>query len=976
MDFLLRMWATLLIALRRLLAQRWLALATALGLIASVALIMSIPLYSDAVYYRILQEELGSVNAGSTLSRPPFSFMWRYSGSIRGLKQLEEVQAVDEYLSGPAIGQFGIPNRTFTKFLKTDTFRLFPDAGGNTAAYSSAREPLEWVSFSSATGIEEQVNYVEGGAPAPASADPADPVEVAVSKVMADELGIQAGELYMTFRQEKTDAGTRTVQIPIRIAGIWEPKDRQSEYWFYPSNAFDTQLFVGPGTFEGRIASLLNDEVDTILWYWLMDGSDVTASNADRLVARIDQVRQRAATLLLHTSLDISPYDALRNYQVASRLLNILLYAFSIPIIGLILTFIGLVVGLSVGRQRNEIAVLRSRGATATQIVLIAILEALILAGLALAIGAPVSAYVAQMIGATKSFLNFTLESDLRIKITSTALQFGMIALGVTLVAQILPSLGASRHTIVSYKQELARTIRPPWWQRAWLDVLLMIPAIYGVYLLQQQGSILMPGAGATGDVFDNPLLFLLPAFVAFSISLLLLRLLPMIMALLAWIAARTSSVGFLLAARYLSRDPGFYTTPLVLLMLTQGLAVFTASLAQTLDNHLYDRNYYAVGADARLVELAASGDFASAFGGGGMGGGQATEEPTGEETIEEPQWVFIPVSEHLKAKDVVAAARVGDFSSAVQVQGKWQPSNLIGIDRIDFPKVAFWRPDFARASLGALMNALAVAQDGLLVDREFMRQRGLRVGDQIQVRINAAGSSYETPMKIVGDFRYFPTWYRDPEEEEKPLFVGNLDYIFEQSGGEQPYDVWVKTVPSADFERMVSELSDVEITVMYYDAAPVRIATEQLRPERQGLFGVLSVGFLASALLTVLGFLLYALFSFRRRFIELGTLRAIGLSTGQLGVFLICELAFLILLGLGTGTAIGILISQLFIPYLQIGAGPAASTPPFTVDIAWFAVTRLYVLFGVLFLVAFIVLIVLLMRMKVFQAIKLGETV
>ena len=58
------------------------------------------------------------------------------------------------------------------------------------------------------------------------------------------------------------------------------------------------------------------------------------------------------------------------------------------------------------------------------------------------------------------------------------------------------------------------------------------------------------------------------------------------------------------------------------------------------------------------------------------------------------------------------------------------------------------------------------------------------------------------------------------------------------------------------------------------------------------------------------------------------------------------------------------------------MGSGPTANVPPFTVDIAWFAVTRLYILFGALFLVAFIVLIALLLRMKVFQAIKLGETV
>jgi hypothetical protein len=46
--------------------------------------------------------------------------------------------------------------------------------------------------------------------------------------------------------------------------------------------------------------------------------------------------------------------------------------------------------------------------------------------------------------------------------------------------------------------------------------------------------------------------------------------------------------------------------------------------------------------------------------------------------------------------------------------------------------------------------------------------------------------------------------------------------------------------------------------------AAAQSIAAAQRRPERQGLFGVLSVGFLASALLTVLGCLLDALVPFR----------------------------------------------------------------------------------------------------------------
>lgn len=68
---------------------------------------------------------------------------------------------------------------------------------------------------------------------------------------------------------------------------------------------------------------------------------------------------------------------------------------------------------------------------------------ALLLAAFALLLAAPLSASVAQAIGSTKSFLDFTLVHNLRIELTANALQYGAAALGVTVLAQVLPSLGA-----------------------------------------------------------------------------------------------------------------------------------------------------------------------------------------------------------------------------------------------------------------------------------------------------------------------------------------------------------------------------------------------------------------------------------------------------------------------------------------------------------------------------------------------------
>jgi putative ABC transport system permease protein len=75
-------------------------------------------------------------------------------------------------------------------------------------------------------------------------------------------------------------------------------------------------------------------------------------------------------------------------------------------------------------------------------------------------------------------------------------------------------------------------------------------------------------------------------------------------------------------------------------------------------------------------------------------------------------------------------------------------------------------------------------------------------------------------------------------------------------------------------------------------------------------------------------------------------------------------------------GAGLGVWASTLFIPYFQIGSGKSAVVPPFVVHIAWQQLGLILVIFGSMFIVAVVVLVVLLRRMRVFEAVKLGETV
>jgi putative ABC transport system permease protein len=977
MRLLATFFSTLTLAAKRLWNHRLLMLCLWVGLVAAVGLLSSIPLYAEAVHHRLLQGEL--TEAGTY--RPPFAFLWRYVGAWHGEVDWDAYAPVDEYLSQQAQGVVELPLDELVRHVKTGNLRLFAAADSQSFA---SREPLLWTSLGfisssaeltagssaglTAGGLEAHVELVEGIFPLPGEGQD---VPVVVSQALAEGLGLQVGERYVLFGAGG-DGGQK--QIPVRIAGVWRPIDATEPFWFYQPQSFDEVLLTSEPAFVQQVVPALDKPVSLAVWYQLFDGSRVNTANVAGLLARISTAESRAAALLAHTSLDVSPVGALGGYRQAARLLTVVLTIFSIPVVGLILYFVALVAGLVVRRSQAEIAILRSRGTTRPQVALIYLLEGLLIGGAGLAGGLVLGMWLARLMGQMRTFLDprlldvgflqATIEIEsLALILAPAALWYGLLAVGLALLALLVPALSASRHTIVTFRWERARALLRPLYQRYFLDILLLALPLYGWYLLRQQGAVSLLGSG--DDPFSNPLLFLVPALFCFSLALLFVRVFPWLMGALAWLARWLPGATVLLTLRQLARSAGQYTGPLLLLSLTLSLATFTASMAATLDNHLGDQVYYQMGADLNLAEM-----------------GESTEEPEqrglpgqparpSSPDEEEPRWLFLPVSEHLQVPGVWAAARVGDYTAASNIGGRQQTGRLLGVDRLDFSAVAFYRPDFAGGeSLGGLMNRLAVDPANLLVSRNFLAHYGLSVGDPLRLTVGAAGEFHEIEFTVAGPLDLFPTLY----PQDGPFFVANLDYVYQGMGGTFPYDVWLATDPALPGEEIVAGVRDLDLAVVAASDARATIAQEQTRPERQGLFGLLSVGFLAAAALTVLGFLVYAVVSFQRRFIELGTLRAVGLSVGQMAAFLIGEQALLILIGGGLGTALGIWASTLFIPYLQVGAGKMAQVPPFVVQIAWEQLWTIYAIFGIMFVAAVAVLLVLLMRMRIFEAVKLGE--
>ncbi len=949
----LRARAILIVAIKRLLAQPLLSLATTVGLTVAVALVLTIPIYAESVAFRVLTERL--TEGPDRINRPPFSFLFSYIGSWNEPVNWEAIQDLDGYLRDKGGTELGLNSTLVVRHLETQNFRLYPAGETN---YRDETRSLDYVSFGTTEDIEEQVELVEGVYPPAAEPSSASVVDVMIHEEFASQYGIQLGEYFQGFNW-RLDPEDPMQITEIRIAGIWRPRDEEAIYWFYRPNVFEDILLINEETFRNRLAPYTESEINLAVWYLVTDGSGVNTSRVDELIKRHDATEKIADQYLPGTYIQASPVDELKPYQRIVTVLTLTLTVFSIPIIALLIVFLVMLVGLVVDGQRNETAVLRSRGASPFQIVGLTTVEGLIMGLIALAVGGALATAFTQLIGTTRSFMDFHWGSGFVVSIPPTIGTTIVAAIFFTVLIRVVPTIGAARHTIISYKMDKSRLLQRPWWQRVGVDILLLAVIGYFYYQVTQQGALIAVEGGLRNieDAYNEPFVFLLPPLTIFALTLFILRFLPPLLRAMAWLIQWSNSVGLLIVTRQLERSPGAYYLPLILLVCTISLGVYTASFARTIDRYLYEQQYYRVSADISVRVFSQS---PSAIPGGGGGGDDAPP-------------AYMHISEFNSMPHIINATRIGEYTARARLTSGSVDGRFVGIDRAELGPVLFWRPDFAPIRLGYLTNALALQQDAALVSREFMETRGLDIGDLIEIDIRSSGEVFKANFQIVGSLDYFPRYY---PEKDGALFIGNLDYLFEQAQVELAHRVVARVEEGFNYRDFARGVLNRGAAGVLMEEPATRIEREQSRPERQGLFGLLSIGFITSTLATMIGFLLYTIFSYKRRYVELGILRAIGLSQRSMMLSVAWELGLLIAMGLLLGLGIGLVVSVMYIPYMQFVSSLEGVVPPYVVTMAWVEIAQIVALFFGAFVVIMAILLVILRRMRTFEAVKLGETI
>ena len=338
----------------------------------------------------------------------------------------------------------------------------------------------------------------------------------------------------------------------------------------------------------------------------------------------------------------------------------------------------------------------------------------------------------------------------------------------------------------------------------------------------------------------------------------------------------------------------------------------------------------------------------------------------------EEPTYyTFVPVEGHLQIPGVRTVSRVGRYDATPSINPAPTAAQFIGVDRETFGSVSYFRNDFASDNLGGLMNRLAMDRSAVLISNDLSASARLRVGDLFATAVKTQAGPTVITLTVAGTFNMFPN---DNTKKSKTEFlIGNLDYLFETLGTPVPYDVLLSTEPNIVLDDLIDQAGSQGYYILSGKNARTIIQEGQALPQRQGVFGVLSAGFISASFLTLIGFVLAAMISFRQRAIQLGMLRTVGLSAGQTGTYIVLEQSLLIVLGALAGSGLGVLVSRMFIPFMQVGGNVAGNALPFDIRIAWSDIAYIYAALGLALLGALGFMLWSLRRMKAFEAVKLG---
>lgn len=934
---------------QKLIHKKWMVVCLLIGNILLAAIASSNPMYQEAALEKTLKSKYSKFIEETNTS--PGVLEFRASMSEGKGQEAEYKRMLD--IAARSADELGVEQKFLINTSGVSKVRgNFVQSRGNKLATKSMR-------IAAMTDLADHVNILAGEAYGNERLENG-MIPVILSQRAMSKLDVVLGD-EIEFVKLKNGDGSN---MKIKVVGVFDAKDYEDPFWVKSPNEYYVEVFMDPELFQSTFIDLENQRFNVSTDISLVfDYENVRPSQVDGIVERTEKLRETSNTGRF-SAVDEPQYLAVfREYQTAAKKVTTTLLILQIPVLSLLLAFIFMISRQMLDLEQNEIALLKSRGSSKLQILLIYFLQSLILSVASCVVGVPLGYFMTKALGSTNGFLEFIQRKALHVRMGSGVLVYTLGAIVISVAFMVLPVIRDANVTIVNVKHKKNRSAKSIF-SRVYLDVIMLVVSLYGLYSFTARREELMKSM-LEGDSID-PFLFICSSLFIISASLVGLRLQPLMIKLVYYIGRKHWKPAFFASFLQIIRTRKKQGFMMVFLMFTVSLGIFNATVARTILSNSEKGIRYSTGADLVLQQPWEDNSLLLSY------------YPDLELTYIEPDF---GVYESMEG--VTAAAKVYKNSEIVTSYAKKAgdsnvKTTLMAIDTKSFGKtVSDFQADLLPVHLNRYLNAIARRSDAVLLSSNYHTQYGMKIGDPITYT-NDEG--VEAKGVVFGFVDYFPGYVAQThslnEEEtlvttDNYLIVANLAQV-QQDFNLRPYQVWLKTDGSSQF--IYDYAKENNITYTTFEDVSAKLVEVRNDALFQGTNGILTMSFIVILILCCTGFLIYWILSIRQRELLFGVFRAMGMTRREVIQMLINEQIFSSGVSIVIGTVIGLLASKMFVPLVQIFYASTDQAIPLEVVNRPLDMIRLFSIIGIVIVVCMVVLGKLISKINISQALKLGE--
>ncbi|HEY5467170.1 MAG TPA: FtsX-like permease family protein [Clostridia bacterium] len=947
-----------LFVLRKIASNRWKVLCLLAGSILVVAMLSSIPIYTNGTLQRMLVKEMEQfqIDSGAYPGYYVLDAQLNMSGSDTRLSLMRRTEAIAQRTAADYVR---LPVAASGRIMETTSVyhQTLEEAAG---------QKRDTQTIKTVQDFEQHATVITGRMYQPGHADGI--IEAVVTERFYRDMQMVIGQVYDIYSAQLAGPSIFKVRI-VGIVGMTDPSDL---FWYQQEPRFGTSLLVGEQAFLNIVSAPERDRMfDRATWFVAYDYHQIRVEQIDSILGGFKRQNDAFYAFTKVSPISFPLVKILAAYPDREAKLMLTLSILIIPIVLMLVFYIFMISQLKVQSELSEISVLQSRGARRGQILRIYFLESLLLGSASMILGPPLGLLMCRVLGASNGFLEFVNRKSLPLEMGTASLLAGLGAVVLFLLTTLIPVLTNAKLSIVAQKRLRSRKARSPLWRRLFLDVLLLGIAAYGLYSMNLQLKAASASTALAEAENVDFLLYLASTVFVLGAGLLFLRIYPWLVRMVARAGSRIWSPVAYASFHQVGQSDGQASFLMLFLILSLSIGIFSADSARTINSHVEDNTRCLVGADLRLTPAWTRYD---------ANGNIIATDDTGMEAAT-PGTTIVVYHEpdfgiYSKFKGIDHATRVLN-KPQVNILFNAKSSNTVqlqGIDPYDFAQTVWYRNDLNLYQMNEYMNVMSRQPKAVILSRSLKAILEVNVGDSVTVSDRSI--SYEGVVVAFVD--YWPGYTPRVIEpngniRENHLIITNLNYVFRYAPVE-PYEVWIKRSAGAT-DRIVYD----SIVANHAQVSEILSANQDIVQQKsdmilQGTNGMFSLGFIVSMLICAIGFLIYWILSIQGRVLQFGIFRAMGMSKRSIIGMILTEQLLISGVAIAVGLLIGKLSSSLFVPLFRLVYSSPDQPIPFRVIAYASDYAKILIIVGLILLVGFLALARLILKIRIDQAVKLGE--